>query len=66
MYTLSLVPRPSLDLPAFWRATLKAGRSREGLGTRLVYTYVSLPVAVSTLFQKKCYNIDVAFVTCME
>ena len=39
----SLVPRPSLNLPAFnvahssrfLRATLKAGRSREGLGMRL-------------------------------
>ena len=39
----SLVPRPPLDLPAFnvarkkrdLRATLKAGRSRGGLGTRL-------------------------------
>jgi hypothetical protein len=44
-----LVPRPSLDLPAFdiacnhgATATLKAGRSREGLGTRLDCKYYIL------------------------
>ena len=37
----SLVPRPSLDL-LLLRATLKAGRLREGLGTRLTQVHVVL------------------------